>query len=107
MRFQPWEPSKLNEFALELKGREADLIKPHQLLRQKLECAIETCYNATNLRVVSTFDLPPLQLQGEWFLSRRDRAIVAWHEVPGTSPPQESRPIGHGMILAGVHTSIQ
>ena len=33
-------------------------------------------------------------------LSRRNRAIVAWHEVPGTSPPQESRPVGYGMILA-------
>ena len=25
---------------------------------------------------------------GGWFLSRRDRAIVARHEVPGTSPPK-------------------
>ena len=23
---------------------------------------------------------------GEWLLSRRDGAIVAWHEVPGTPP---------------------
>jgi hypothetical protein len=28
--------------------------------------------------------------------------IVAWHEVPGTAPPQKSRPIGYGMIRAGV-----
>jgi len=25
-------------------------------------------------------------------MSRRDGAIVAWHEVPGTAPPQKSRP---------------
>jgi hypothetical protein len=30
--------------------------------------------------------------------SRRDGPIVAWHEVPGTAPPQKSRPVGHGMI---------
>ena len=24
--------------------------------------------------------------------------IVAWHEVPGIAPPQNSRPVGHGMI---------
>jgi hypothetical protein len=30
--------------------------------------------------------------------------IVAWHEVPGTAPPQESRPVGYGMIRAGVRT---
>jgi hypothetical protein len=28
--------------------------------------------------------------------SRRDGAIVAWHEVPGTALPQKSRPVGHG-----------
>ena len=27
--------------------------------------------------------------------------IVAWHEVPGTAPPQKSRPVGHGLIRAG------
>jgi len=37
--------------------------------------------------------------------SRRDGAIVAWHEVPGTSPPQKSRPVGYGLIHAGVRTS--
>jgi multidrug efflux pump subunit AcrB len=37
---------------------------------------------------------------GGWLLSRRDGAIVAWHEVPGTSPPQKSRPVGYGLILA-------
>jgi hypothetical protein len=26
------------------------------------------------------------------------RSIVAWHEVPGTAPPQKNRPVGHGMI---------
>ena|SRR5271166_4039106 len=25
-------------------------------------------------------------------MSRRDGAIVAWHEVPGTAPPPKSRP---------------
>jgi hypothetical protein len=25
--------------------------------------------------------------------------IVARHEVPGTAPPQKSRPVGYGMIL--------
>jgi hypothetical protein len=28
----------------------------------------------------------------------RDGPIVAWHEVPGTAPPQKNRPVGHGMI---------
>ena len=35
-------------------------------------------------------------------MSRRDDAIVAWHEVPGTTPPQKSRPVGYGVIPAGV-----
>jgi hypothetical protein len=54
----------------------------------------------------------------EWHLSRRDSAIVAirraiacswraWHEVPGNVPPQKSRPVGYGLILAGVRTSIR
>ena len=30
--------------------------------------------------------------------------IVAWHEVPGTAPPQKSRPVGYGLIRAGVRT---
>jgi hypothetical protein len=55
---------KINEFAL--KGREADLIKLAPLLRQKLECVIETCYNWTYFRVVSRFDLPPLQGEALW-----------------------------------------
>ena len=38
--------------------------------------------------------------------SRRDGAIVAWHEVPGTAPPQESRPVGYGVIRAGVRTDL-
>ena len=38
-------------------------------------------------------------------MSRRDGAIVAWHEVPGTAPPpQECRPVGYGLIRAGVRT---
>jgi hypothetical protein len=30
--------------------------------------------------------------------------IVAWHKVPGTAPPQKIRPVGYGMIRAGVRT---
>jgi hypothetical protein len=30
--------------------------------------------------------------------------IVAWHEVPGKAPPQENRPVGYGVIRAGVGT---
>ena len=37
-------------------------------------------------------------------MSRRDGAIVAWHEVLGTAPPQKSRPVGCGVIRAGVPT---
>jgi hypothetical protein len=55
---------KINEFAL--KGREADLIKLAPIATPKLECAIETCYNWTSFRVVSTFDLPPLQGETLW-----------------------------------------
>ena len=29
-------------------------------------------------------------------MSRRDGAIVAGHVVPGTVPPQKSRPVGYG-----------
>ena len=29
--------------------------------------------------------------------------IVAWHEVPGTAPPQKSRPAGYG-VIRGVRT---
>jgi hypothetical protein len=37
-------------------------------------------------------------------MSRRNGAIVAWHKVPGTAPPQKSRPVGFGVIRAGVRT---
>jgi hypothetical protein len=30
--------------------------------------------------------------------------IVARHEVPGTAPPKKSRPLGYGVIPAGVRT---
>jgi hypothetical protein len=36
--------------------------------------------------------------------SRRDGAIVARHEVPGTAPPKKSRPVGYGLIRACVRT---
>jgi hypothetical protein len=38
-------------------------------------------------------------------MSRRDDAIVAWHEVPGRAPPQKIRPVGYGVILAGARTN--
>jgi hypothetical protein len=41
---------------------------------------------------------------GEWLSSRRDEAIVAWHEVPGTSATQKSRPVGYGLMCAGLRT---
>jgi hypothetical protein len=37
-------------------------------------------------------------------MSRRDGAIVAWHEVPGKAPPKKSRPVGYGVIRVGVRT---
>jgi hypothetical protein len=37
-------------------------------------------------------------------MSRRDGAIVAWHEVPRTAPSQKSRPVGYGVIRAGLRT---
>jgi hypothetical protein len=87
--FNPGNPQN-NEFALKLKGREADLIKLAPIAAQNLECAIETCYNWTYFRVVSTFDLPPLQLQGE----------SLWWRFPGSKPwvesssPFAARPFG-------------
>ena len=38
-------------------------------------------------------------------MSRRDGAIVAWHEVPGAALPRKSRPVGYGVIRAGVRTN--
>jgi len=38
-------------------------------------------------------------------MSRRDGAIVAWHEVPGTASPQKNRPVGYGAIRAGVRAN--
>ena len=35
-------------------------------------------------------------------MSRRDGAIVAWHEVPGTAATPKCRPVGNGVIRAGV-----
>ena len=37
-------------------------------------------------------------------MSRRDGAIVAWHEVPGIAPPKKSRPVGYGVIGVVVRT---
>jgi hypothetical protein len=44
---------------------------------QGSECAIETCYNWTYFRVVSTFDLPPLQGESLW---RRFPGFKPWAE---------------------------
>ena len=55
---------KINEFAL--KGRETDQIELAPIAASRLECAIERCYNRTYFRVVSTFDLPPLQGESLW-----------------------------------------
>jgi hypothetical protein len=41
-----------------------------------------------------------------WLSSRRDGTIVAWHEVPGIGLPQKSRPVGYGMIRAGVRARL-
>jgi hypothetical protein len=39
---------------------------------------------------------------GEWLLSRRDGAIVAWHESAWNNATPKSRPVGYGMIRAFV-----
>ena len=36
-------------------------------------------------------------------MSRRDSAIVAWHECL-VQHPRKNRPVGYGMIRAGVRT---
>jgi hypothetical protein len=60
---RPWEPLKINEFAL--KGREADQINLAPIAAQELECGIEACDNLDPaFALLVTFDLPPLQLQG-------------------------------------------
>jgi hypothetical protein len=33
------------------------------------------------------------------FLSRRDKMMVAWHEVPGNNPVK-IRPVGYGMVVS-------
>src|ERR1700738_1901989 len=37
-------------------------------------------------------------------MSRRDGAIVAWHEVPGPAPPQKRSPGAYGVIGGGLPT---
>jgi hypothetical protein len=41
---------------------------------------------------------------GQMYFVPEDGAIVAWHEVPGTSATQKSRPVGYGLICAGLRT---
>jgi hypothetical protein len=36
----------------------------------------------------------------------RPRSHCRWHEVPGTTPPQKSRPVGYGLIRAGVRANL-
>src|ERR1700722_10540667 len=81
--FNPGNPQN-NEFAL--KGREADLTKLAPIAALNLECAIETCYNWTYFRVVSTFDLPPPS--GRIALGGCPQRCN-----PGLGPPA---PLGHG-----------
>jgi hypothetical protein len=35
-------------------------------------------------------------------IQSEDAIQRAWHEVPGTTPPQKSRPVGYGVIPVGV-----
>jgi hypothetical protein len=35
-----------------------------------------------------------------------DGAIVARHEVPGKAPPRKNRPVGYGVIRAGVRAGL-
>ena len=51
-----------------------------------------------------SLDISAFYCGGGAGVSRRDAAIVAWHEVPGTASPQKSRPVGYGLIRAGVRT---
>jgi hypothetical protein len=75
----------------------------------QIECAIEMCYHWSlmprryDVRSAAPSGraalgggsqgrnpgLNPIALRGE---PRRDGAIVAWHEVPGTAPPQRTVP---------------
>jgi hypothetical protein len=55
---------KISEFAL--KGREAGLIKLAPIAAPKIRVRIDTCYNWISFRVVSTFDLPPIQGESLW-----------------------------------------
>jgi hypothetical protein len=77
---------KINEFAL--KGREADLIKPASIAAPEIRVPIETCYNWTYLRVVSTFDLPPFRANRS---GRRFPGLKPWAE---SSSPFGARPFG-------------
>jgi hypothetical protein len=73
---------KINEFAL--KGREADQINFAPIAAQKLECAIETCY-----------DLEPTFALLVRSVCRPFRACRSWWRFPGLKPWAEaSSPFG-------------
>src|SRR5580704_7048888 len=63
-------------------------------------CALWKC----SVRQRLTDSFAPLLAKACCEMSRRDGAIVAWHEVPGTAPSQKSRPVGYGVIRAGLRT---
>jgi hypothetical protein len=71
-----------------LKGPEADLTKLAPIAAQKLACAIETCYNWTYFRVVSTLDLPPVQGESLWAAVPRVGTMGFIHNLPVGSPPR-------------------
>jgi hypothetical protein len=67
--------------------------------------AFEQCHKPT----VSPLGFPGISAKiipgapmGEGPLSRRDRLIVARHEVPGEASSRKNRPVGYGVIPAGV-----
>ena len=50
-----------------------------------------------------TSDLSPIGTslaKARFEMSRRDGVIVAWHEVPGTTPPRKGRPVGYGVTVS-------
>jgi hypothetical protein len=61
--------------------------RSHRILRDKLADISEKCL-----------------AKARCDMSRRDGAIVAWHEVPGKTPPHKGRPVGYGMIRSSVRT---
>jgi len=61
--FNPGNPQN-NEFALKLKGQEADKINLAPIAARKLNVQLRRATIRFCFHVVSTLNLPPLQLQG-------------------------------------------